>query len=49
MKFTVKYNAKYFEYAVFINGDIFCHLSERDFEIFVDNFKQPIEVLDETN
>ena len=35
------------EWQVFMNNEIFCHLSESDFRIFVDNFKFNVEVLED--
>ena len=46
LKFTAKLNTLVNgEYEIFCNGEIFCHLSESDFEIFRQGFTYPIEVL----
>jgi hypothetical protein len=45
--FTSVYNEALHEYAVFINGDIFCHLSEIDYDIFVKNFAFPVKLVGE--
>lgn len=52
MKFTAKINKlnqsypAFIEYEIYLNGSIFCHLNESDFEIFKSNFKQPIEIVE---
>lgn len=47
MKFTAKYMVGLCEYEVYCNDEIFCHISESDFETFVRNFKQRIEIVTE--
>lgn len=35
------------EWQVFMNGEIFCHLSESDLNVFIKGFKYHVDVLED--
>jgi len=41
--FTAEYDPMLDEWAIYNNGDIFCHVSDRDFAIFEMKFAEPID------
>jgi len=43
--FIAVYNADYWEYEIYYGNDIICHVHESNFQLFLDNFKSPIEVV----
>ncbi len=43
--FCAVYDEDLCEYAVYRNGDIFCHLNATDFDVFVENFKLEVQIL----
>jgi hypothetical protein len=48
-KFTAAYNPEHWEWEVYCNEEIFCHLSETDFDIFINYFKLPVKILKREN
>lgn len=45
MKWTATYNPYVDEWAIFRDGDIFCHVSDYDFAIFQMSFRYPISYI----
>ena len=43
-KFTAIYVRSRTEWEIYCNEEIFCHLSETDFEIFINYFKLPVVI-----
>ena len=43
-QFTAVFSERLNEYAVYYGGEIFCHIHSMDWGIFLENFKQTIEV-----
>jgi len=43
--YTSKYNEQNNEYEIYKDGEVFCYLSETDYEYFKSNFSQEIEEL----
>lgn len=42
-KFTARFIAKYNEWEIFHNGEIMCHISDSDFDMFETSFAHKIE------